>query len=75
MERTPLRSEAAVRQDAVTTSRGGRFRYRLVDLAGADVGRIEREQPLRAGDVLAAWRVVGVLGACATVAHAPASAP
>jgi hypothetical protein len=57
-------------------ARGGRrFRYRLLDLGGAQVGLIERDHALRADDVVivssqlgeATWRVVGVLGTCATV--------
>jgi hypothetical protein len=73
VERTPPRG-AAAKEDTVTAPRGGRFRYRLVDLAGDEVGRVAREQPLRPDDVVAtrtaheaAWRVVGVLGTCATV--------
>lgn len=77
MERTPPRGEAAGKGDTATTPRGGRFRYRLVDLAGDEVGQIARERPLRADDVVAtraaheaAWRVVGVLGTLATVVPA-----
>jgi hypothetical protein len=55
--------------------RSGGFRYRLLDLAGTQVGLIERDHALRANDVVivpsqlgeATWRVVGVLGTCATV--------
>jgi hypothetical protein len=56
--------------------RGGRFRYRLVDLSGSDVGGVQRDQPLRADDVVSVrsprgtWRVVAVLGTCATVVPA-----
>jgi hypothetical protein len=54
----------------------GRFRYRLVDLAGKDVGGVRSERALRADDRVAVpsvrgeniWRVVAVLGKCATVA-------
>jgi hypothetical protein len=59
----------------VAKPRGGRFHYRLVDLSGSEVGRIEREGPLRADDVVAAgsaeaWRIVAVLGVSATVVPA-----
>lgn len=56
---------------------GGRFHYRLIDLSGSEVGRIEHERPLRADEVVAsrsadgeAWRIVAVLGMYATVVPA-----
>ncbi len=52
-----------------------RFRYRLVDLSGTEVGVVWRERALRTEDRVAVpslsgetmWRVVAVLGICATV--------
>jgi hypothetical protein len=78
MERTPPRGRADADGNSVTRPRSGRFRYRLVDLSGSDVGGIQREQALRADDVVvvgsprgeATWRVVAVLGTCATVVPA-----
>ena len=54
----------------------GRFQYRLVDLAGRDVGVVGSELALRAEDRVVVpsprgetmWRIVAVLGKCATVA-------
>ncbi|HSL63778.1 MAG TPA: hypothetical protein VK874_03890 [Gaiellaceae bacterium] len=69
MNGPPLRPRAS---DAEA---GGRFRHTLVDLAGRDVGEVECDEPLRADDVVVLgagrgavqWRVVGMLGTCATV--------
>jgi hypothetical protein len=59
----------------------GRFRYRLIDLSGTEVGSVRSQRALRADDRVAVpspggdetWRVVAVLGNCATVA--PAGSP
>jgi hypothetical protein len=79
MERTPPRSRADDGAASATRPSGGRFRYRLVDLSGSEVAGVQREQALRADDVVvvrsprgeATWRVVGVLGTTATVVPAP----
>jgi hypothetical protein len=81
MERTPPRGHGDADLTPATTPRGGPFRYRLVDLAGSHVGALEHERALRADEVVVmpdergekTWRVVGVLGTCATVV--PAAAP
>ncbi|HEX2111549.1 MAG TPA: hypothetical protein VHF67_08345 [Gaiellaceae bacterium] len=59
----------------------GRFRYRLVDLSGSEVAHVRSERALRADDHVvvpsrhgeATWRVVAVLGNCATVVAADSS--
>jgi hypothetical protein len=72
----PARPDAEADAVAPKHVRGGlRFRYRLLDLAGREVGLIDREQALTCDDVVivssqlgdAAWRVVGVIGTCGTV--------
>lgn len=74
MERT---HDGATNGGRVARPRGGRFHYRLIDLSGSEVGRVEHERPLRADDVIAAgsadgeaWRIVAVLGTYATVVPA-----
>jgi hypothetical protein len=79
MERTPPPGQADDGAASATRSRSRRFQYRLVDLSGSEVGGVQREQALRADDVVvvrspggeARWRVVGVLGTSATVVPAP----
>jgi hypothetical protein len=51
------------------------FRYHLFDVAGREVDVIDRHHALRVDETITVnavepWRVVAVLGASATVAHA-----
>jgi hypothetical protein len=70
----------SARPDAVSPERPRgrrRFRYRLLDPAGTHVKLIERDHALRPDDILVVplpvgdvtWRVVAVLGSCATVSR------
>jgi hypothetical protein len=52
-----------------------RFHYHLFDVAGREVDVFDRSEPLQVDETITlneveAWRVVAVLGASATVAHA-----
>jgi hypothetical protein len=76
---------ARARGDATARRRSprprGRFRYRLVDLSGTEVGSFRAQRALRAEDRVTVpspredktWRVIAVLGNCATVV--PAESP
>jgi hypothetical protein len=79
MDRTPPRRGTDAGATPPTRPRGGRFDYRLVDLAGTEVGAVRRHQALRAEDVVVVpsergeetWRIVAVIGTSATVVPVP----
>jgi hypothetical protein len=63
----------ALRTDSQSQLR--RFHYHLCDVAGREVDVFDRSEPLQVDETITlngveAWRVVAVLGASATVAHA-----
>jgi hypothetical protein len=76
--RPPARPDDDAHAVAPKHVRGGRrFRYRLLDVAGTEVGVVERDRALRHDELVtvasplgdATWRVVGVIGTSATVAR------
>jgi hypothetical protein len=80
MDGTPPRGQTHAGGDPATRPRGGfLFDYRLLDLSGREVGLLRRRQALRANEVVVLpgalgeeqWRIVAVLGLCATVVAAP----